>query len=49
MLEKRGISISAYDVQIAGQARRHDLTLVTANVGEFSRVPELRVVDWTLV
>ncbi len=32
---------SAYDVLLAGHARSAGLTLVTANVGEFSRVPGL--------
>lgn len=34
------------DVLIAGQALRGSLTLVTANVSEFSRVPDLRWEDW---
>lgn len=47
-LERRGIPIGAYDIQIAGQALYHGLTLVTANTDEFLRVPGLSVVDWTL-
>ena len=35
------------NVLIAAQARRRGLTLVTANVGEFERVPGLIVVNWT--
>jgi tRNA(fMet)-specific endonuclease VapC len=35
-------------VLIAGQAKALGLTLVTHNTGEFSRVPGLRVEDWSL-
>ena len=38
--------IGAYDLLIAGQALRHQLTLVTANVSEFSRVKGLAWQDW---
>jgi len=34
-LRKNGTRIGPYDVLIAGQALRHDLLLVTANVREF--------------
>lgn len=47
VLEKGGTPIGAYDLMIAGQALRRGLTVVTANVSEFSRVPELNWVDWT--
>ena len=46
MLEAAGTPIGAYDLLIAGQALRHDATLVTANTAEFSRVAELRWQDW---
>jgi tRNA(fMet)-specific endonuclease VapC len=45
-LEASGKPIGAYDVLIAGQALRHQLTLVTANVAEFSRVKGLAWQDW---
>ena len=45
-LEAAGKPIGAYDVLIAGQALRHELTLVTANVSEFSRVKGLKWQDW---
>ena len=45
-LEKQGCPIGPYDVQIAGQAVAKSLTLVTHNIGEFSRVPGLSVEDW---
>jgi tRNA(fMet)-specific endonuclease VapC len=47
-LAAAGTPIGAYDVLIAGQALRHSATLVTANVREFSRVPGLRVEDWSV-
>ena len=46
-LVKRGTPIGPYDVLLAGQAKARDLTFVTDNVGEFSRVDGLRVEDWT--
>lgn len=38
--------IGERDLLIAAIALAHDLTLVTHDVGEFSRVPRLRVEDW---
>ena len=45
-LELAGRPIGAYDVLIAGQARRRGLTVVTANINEFSRVDGLVWEDW---
>lgn len=45
-LEIAGRPIGAYDVLIAGQARRRGATLVTANIGEFERVTGLKWEDW---
>ena len=45
-LESVGTPIGAYDLLMAGQALRHGLTLVTANVSEFSRVRGLNWQDW---
>lgn len=45
-LENRGQLIGPYDMQIAAQAITRDLILVTNNVGEFSRVKELRLDNW---
>ena len=45
-LEVSGKPIGAYDVLIAGQAIHRQLTLVTANVAEFSRVKGLVWQDW---
>ncbi|HEX4259804.1 MAG TPA: type II toxin-antitoxin system VapC family toxin [Acetobacteraceae bacterium] len=45
-LARAGTPIGPYDVLIAGQARARGLTLITHNVGEFSRVDGLRIEDW---
>ncbi len=45
-LESRGIMIGPYDVLLAAQALATGLTLVTANVSEFQRVPRLIVENW---
>ncbi len=42
-LEKKGKLIGANDLFIAAHARALGLTLVTANLREFSRVPRLKV------
>src|SRR5881396_824349 len=46
VLEKAGRPIGAYDLLLAGQAVRHNVTLVTANSKEFSRVKRLVWEDW---
>jgi len=45
-LEAVGTPIGAYDVLLAGQARRHGATLVTSNSKEFARVSALKWEDW---
>jgi len=45
-LASSGTPIGPYDVLIAGQAKARDLTLVTNNTDEFSRVPGLRIENW---
>lgn len=46
-LRRIGTPIGPYDLLIAAQALRHNLTLVTANTGEFVRVPGLAWEDWS--
>jgi len=46
ILARAGTLIGPYDVLIAGQAMHRGLTLVTANVREFSRVAGLKWEDW---
>lgn len=45
-LEKRGLVIGPYDMQIAAQAITRDLVLVTNNTSEFSRIPNLKLENW---
>ena len=45
-LAKRGTPIGANDLLIAATALAHDLTLVTHNLEEFSRVVGLLLEDW---
>ena len=46
-LEARGQVLGPHDLQIAAIALTHDWTLATNNTAEFSRVPDLRLEDWT--
>jgi tRNA(fMet)-specific endonuclease VapC len=45
-LEAIGKPIGAYDVLLAGQARRRRATLVTSNTTELARVSGLKWEDW---
>ena len=46
-LSRKGAPIGPFDVLIAGQAKHRGAILVTNNVGEFRRVEQLRLEDWT--
>ena len=45
-LEQLGTPIGSHDLFIAAHARSRGLTLVTHNIREFARVPDLNVQDW---
>ena len=45
-LETVGRPVGAYDVLLAGQARRRGATLVTSNTKEFGRVQGLKWENW---
>lgn len=45
-LATQGTPIGPYDVLIAGQAWARGLTLITHNLREFQRVPQIKVQDW---
>jgi tRNA(fMet)-specific endonuclease VapC len=45
-LEHAGMPIGSHDLFIAAHARSRGLTLVTHNLREFQRVPNLKVEDW---
>ena len=47
-LETAGTPIDAYDVLLAGQARRRGAILVTSNTKEFVRVTGLKREDWAV-
>lgn len=46
LLERQGRPIGAMDLLIAAHAVSLDVPLVTNNVGEFPRVPGLKVENW---
>jgi tRNA(fMet)-specific endonuclease VapC len=43
---RQGIAFSVMDLAIASIALANDLTLVTHNTSDFSRIPKLRLEDW---
>jgi tRNA(fMet)-specific endonuclease VapC len=45
-LEKIGKIIGPFDLQIAAHALSEDLILVTNNMKEFKRVPDLKIENW---
>ncbi len=45
-LARKGTPIGPADLMIAATARAHDATLVTRNLREFSRVPNLEIENW---
>jgi tRNA(fMet)-specific endonuclease VapC len=47
-LEAQGLPVGSLDLLLAAQAVSIGSTLVTNNMREWSRVPELRVEDWTI-
>ena len=46
-LQKQGTPIGKMDMLIAAHARAENLILVTNNVREFARVPDLKLENWT--
>lgn len=47
-LERRGTPIGPMDMLIAAHARAADMTIVTNNVREFERVPDLEIENWAV-
>jgi tRNA(fMet)-specific endonuclease VapC len=45
-LQTQGRPIGLYDLQIAAIARANNMTLITSNIAEFQRVPNLLIEDW---
>ena len=46
-LERKGTPIGPLDTLIASHALSLDLTLITNNEKEFSRIPGLKIENWT--
>lgn len=47
-LQKRGTPIGTMDMLIAAHAKIENLIIVTNNVREFERVPDLKIENWTI-
>jgi tRNA(fMet)-specific endonuclease VapC len=47
VLEKRGKRIEDFDAAIAAHALAEDAVLVTANIEQMTRVPGLKIEDWS--
>jgi predicted nucleic acid-binding protein len=47
-LEKRGTPLDDFDLILATCALTHNFTLVTNNINHFSRIAELRLVNWAV-
>ena len=45
-LEKKGIPIGPLDMMIAAHAQSLGYSIVTNNIKEFTRVPDLEVCNW---
>ena len=45
-LEKKGLIIGAYDLQIAAHAKSLNAILVTNNIKEFNRIKGLKLENW---
>lgn len=45
-LKSIGKPIGPYDALIAGTSLAYNMIMVTSNIGEFKRIPEITVEDW---
>ena len=45
-LKKNGTPVGAMDMLIAATALAHNLTVITNNESEFSRIPNLKIENW---
>ncbi len=45
-LQKRGTIIGTMDILIASHAKSNNMILVTNNVREFERIPDLQIENW---
>lgn len=47
-LEHQGTPIGPYDIQIAAQGLSKGITVITHNMDEFKRIPNLKLEDWVI-
>jgi len=47
-LRQEGVHIGTMDLKIAAIALANDATLITRNIQDFSRVPDLKFEDWSV-
>lgn len=47
-LESKGTPIGPMDMLIAAHAKSLGMTIVTNNIREFKRIPDLKIEDWTI-
>lgn len=47
-LDKQGMPIGPYNIQIAAQGLSREVTVITHNTNEFGRVPGLKLDDWVI-
>ena len=47
-LRKLKVRVGTMDLKIASIVLVHDATLITRNISDFGRVPELRAYDWAI-
>lgn len=45
-LKTSGLSIGPFDILLAGTALANNLILVTSNIKEFNRIPEISIENW---
>ncbi len=45
-LKKKGLLIGPYDILIAGTSIAYEMIMVTSNMNEFNRIPEITIEDW---
>lgn len=47
-LSRSRLRVGSMDLKIAAITLAHDATLITRNLGDFRKVPDLRVEDWSV-
>lgn len=47
-LRRQRIRLGTMDLRIASIALSHDAVLLTRNLGDFSKIPNLKIEDWTI-